>query len=265
MLMQFASFGRRLRGAFQRNLAARLACRFRKIRTNRSTISFCFDDFPESSARVAGSILLEHKIRATYYVSFGLAGSQQPTGKMFSLEDVHSLLSEGHEIGCHTYDHSDAWYTKPPAYEESVVRNASALRAHFPGLSFQTHSYPINHPRPGSKFCAQKYFAACRGGGQKANEREIDLNNLSALFLEQVRGRLDLVKHVIDMTLSRNGWLILATHDVCKDPTRFGCTPGFFEEVVLYAATSGASVLPVGAALMDVALPIKNRSEFYPT
>lgn len=45
------------------------------------------------------------------------------------------------------------------------------------------------------------------------------------------------------------GWLVFATHDVCESPTPFGCKPAFFEEVVRFAAESGARILPLGQAL----------------
>ena len=40
-----------------------------------------------------------------------------------------------------------------------------------------------------------------------------------------------------------------STHDVRLQPSRFGCTPGFFEDVVWWAVDSGARVLPVSRAL----------------
>ena len=45
------------------------------------------------------------------------------------------------------------------------------------------------------------------------------------------------------------GWLILATHDVCDNPSPYGCTAQFFETVVQHAVQSGARVLPVVSAL----------------
>jgi len=53
---------------------------------------------------------------------------------------------------------------------------------------------------------------------------------------------------MIDRTVAASGWLVLATHDVCEEPSRWGCNPAFFEDVVCYVARSGATVLPVGDA-----------------
>jgi hypothetical protein len=44
------------------------------------------------------------------------------------------------------------------------------------------------------------------------------------------------------------GWLIFATHDVAAQPSRYGCTPEFLEQVVQYSVDSGARILPVAKA-----------------
>jgi hypothetical protein len=81
-----------------------------------------------------------------------------------------------------------------------------------------------------------------------------DLNYLRAYFLEKTRDRPDDVQRVIDANRAQCGWLVLATHDVCKAPTPFGCTPGFFEDVVRRAVDSGARILPVAEALDSMVL-----------
>src|SRR5437773_2236461 len=44
-------------------------------------------------------------------------------------------------------------------------------------------------------------------------------------------------------------WLIFATHDICENPSPFGCTAEFFENIVKCAIDSGARTLPVFQAL----------------
>ena len=76
----------------------------------------------------------------------------------------------------------------------------------------------------------------------------VDLNYLRAFFLEKSINRPDAIGEMIDHNVRVGGWLIFATHDVCDKPTRFGCTPEFFEEVVRQASKSGATILPVAEA-----------------
>jgi hypothetical protein len=73
----------------------------------------------------------------------------------------------------------------------------------------------------------------------------VDLNYLSAYFLEKDRHKPEKIKEVIDANRKTNGWLIFATHDVCERPTRYGCVPSLFEEIVRYSVDSGAQILPV--------------------
>ena len=77
----------------------------------------------------------------------------------------------------------------------------------------------------------------------------MDLNYLSAYFLEQSRDNRGAIKHMIEQNSRNNGWLIFATHDVSKEPTRWGCEPSLFEDIVKYSVHSGARVLPVFRAL----------------
>jgi len=241
-------FWNRLKGRYQRTAANLIARRSLKVILTRPVISFTFDDFPKSALITAGRILEEHGSRGTYYVSLSLKGQIAPTGEMFDAGDIPLLLERGHELGCHTFAHCHASETTPDLFEKSILENQRALDSLVPGARFRSLSYPIGSPRPEIKRRAAKYFLTCRGGGQTTNVGTLDLNNLSAFFLEQSRDRLVTVESLIDETCRERGWLIFATHDVCKDPTRFGCTPDFFKAVVGLARRSGAELLCVSAA-----------------
>jgi peptidoglycan/xylan/chitin deacetylase (PgdA/CDA1 family) len=223
-----------------------------RARNERPLISFTFDDFPGSALDVGGRILRSHGRTATYYVSLGLLDREEPVGRICSSGHVAAAVAEGHELGCHTFGHCDAWETSPAAFEASILENGRALRRLLPSARFQTMSYPIGLPRPETKRRAGRHFAACRGGGQQLNAGTVDLNQVRAFFLEQSRDRSDVIWDLIERNRVQGGWLIFATHDISSRPTRFGCTPELFEEVVRRSAASGASILPVGAALGKV-------------
>lgn len=212
-------------------------------------ISFTFDDFPRSSLEVGGNILRAHGVAGTYYVSLGLLNQHEPTGLMCSSIHLAEVIAQGHELGCHTFDHCDAWETDPGAFEQSIVANRLKLKEILPDAKFETMSYPINTPRPDTKRRSGRRFAGCRGGGQSFNVGEIDLNYLQAFFLEQSRETPSTILELIERNREKNGWLIFATHDISDKPTRFGCVPELFDEVVTRAVRSGARVLPVAKAL----------------
>jgi peptidoglycan/xylan/chitin deacetylase (PgdA/CDA1 family) len=168
---------------------------------------------------------------------------------MFSVEDVKSLLEEGHELGCHTFDHCNSWKTEPTTFEGSIVRNRRALEEILPGVSFRTLAYPITEPSPLIKRRVGRYFRCCRSGGRSPNVGIIDLNSLGACFLEQSRDNPGALKELVDRNCRERGWLIFATHDISNSPSPYGCTPRLFEDIVGHVVSSGARVLPVVQAL----------------
>ena len=244
----------------QRRAARWLGRRPLRIQCASPVISFTFDDFPRSALYQGGAILRELGFAGTYYTSFGLMGKTAPTGEIFTAEDLGEFVRQGHELGCHTFDHCDSWATAPVEFEASVLRNRkklAELAELFPGASFSSLSYPISWPRPQTKRRIAKYFDCARGGGQIHNAGIVDQNYLNAFFIEQCKGDFEQIKRIIDANARANGWLIFATHDVCGSPTRFGCTPQFFGQVVQHAADSGAAILPMREALRRaVALPV---------
>ena len=60
------------------------------------------------------------------------------------------------------------------------------------------------------------------------------------------------IKGVIDENSKAGGWLIFATHDLSDLPTRWGCVPQLFEDIVEYSVNSGARILPVFRAYESI-------------
>jgi hypothetical protein len=148
-------------------------------------------------------------------------------------------------------------------FEKSILKNKRALHTLLPDAAFKSFSYPVSGPRPLTKRRVAKHFDCCRGGGQTFNSGIVDLNSLSAYFLEKSRDWPEAVEQVIDLNCRAHGWLILATHDVSDTPTPYGCSPVFFERIVRYAMKSGAGVVPVGEAwraIRDGTAPAKGGS-----
>jgi hypothetical protein len=235
-----------------RTAACVLARRTITMRNSTPLISFTFDDFPRSALHAGGAILLAHGARGSFYASLGLMGKTAPTGEMFDRSDLELLLEQGHELGCHTFAHCNATTTAPDEFEKSMLENARALRQIVPHVCFRSMSYPIGTPLPEIKRRAGRRFDVCRGGGQCFNSGVMDLNLAQAFFLEQSVDRPEIVHRAIEENCRAGGWLIFATHDISEQPTRFGCKPAFFENVVKSSVKSGAAILPVARALEHV-------------
>jgi glycosyltransferase involved in cell wall biosynthesis len=250
----------RLSGYYQRRVASLV---FRKpflISSERPLISFTFDDFPRSALLVGGAILNHFGLAGTYYASLGLAGKETASGPVFLSDDLPTLFEQGHELGCHTFSHCDSWGTDAGTFEDSIIQNRTALDGFFPGAEFESFAYPISLPRPLTKARIADYFLSCRGGGQTLNVGKVDLNQLSAFFLEKSRDDFQPVRDLIDRNRQACGWIIFATHDISENPTAFGCTPEFFERVVEYAISSGADILPVVQAVETLGAPGCDRA-----
>jgi peptidoglycan/xylan/chitin deacetylase (PgdA/CDA1 family) len=219
------------------------------IETSIPIVSFTFDDAPRTAFTTGGDILASYGTRATFFVSLGLLGSQTEVGTIGSPDDLLRAVEEGNELGCHTFDHLDAWHTPSEKFLQSVLRNAQALDSILPGRVFRAFAYPKSGPMASIKSRLEKYFICCRGGGQTFNANRADLNLVKACFLDRRTNiDVDFVRKLIDQNASSKGWLVFATHDVTDNPSPYGCTPEFLKGVVEYAARSGASLLPVAEA-----------------
>lgn len=239
----------RAQSKYYRTCAEHLHRRTFDVRPETPLISFTFDDFPRTALSGGGDILLRHGVRGTYYVSLGLQDKQEASGTMFTAADLAETRRQGHELGCHTYAHCDSSATEPGRFLQSVQDNQAALSALWPCDVFRTFSYPISTPRPRSKQGVGSRFETCRAGGQTFNAGPSDLNYLRAFFIEKTRGDFAPIQRMIDANRDARGWLIFATHDVCGQPSPYGCTPELFEATVQYSLASGARVLPVSQAL----------------
>lgn len=242
----------RLAGFYRRKAASLVFKKPFAMPARQALISFTFDDFPRSALLSGGAILKSFGLEGTYYASLGLVGKQTPSGPIFHLDDLPLLFEQGHELGCHTFAHCDSWKTRPSSFEASVEANRAALKSLFPNAEFLSFSYPIEMPRPMTKARTGPHFLSCRGGGQTINKGRIDLNQLSAYFIEKSRNNFQAIKDMIDWNQRERGWLIFGTHDIADKPTEFGCTPKFFEEVVRYAVDSGSLIRPVAKALQEM-------------
>lgn len=218
-------------------------------------VSFTFDDFPRTALTAGGRILRDRGLRGTYFVSFQLLDTESVSGRVASLDDLTSLLSEGHELGCHTFHHVDGSVVSAGEFTRSIEANRSALARSGLPTQFETFAYPLNGPAVLTKKVAAARFLACRGGGQTFNHDLVDLGLLKAYFLDGRSRRMADIATVIERNAAAKGWLIFATHDVDRSPSDYGCESRAFEAIVRCALESGARVLPMIDVYRELGLP----------
>jgi peptidoglycan/xylan/chitin deacetylase (PgdA/CDA1 family) len=252
-MSQTPGLRRRLAGKWRRLSVNRLGRRDFTLASDAAYVSFTFDDFPKSAYIEGGRILREHGVRGTYFVSCRLLGQSSPSGPIAARDDLPGLLQDGHELGCHTFEHLDGTRSTPAAFERSIAANRASLAETVPQADVRVFAYPLDGPVLGIKKAVGRHFAGCRGGGQTFNARVIDLNLLKAYFFDwKNRGDVDAVRRVLAETIAARGWLIFATHDVAARPSEYGCTPQFFSTVVRLAVQSGARVRPMMQVCRDL-------------
>ena len=190
-------------------------------------VSFTFDDFPRTALVEGGRILAEHGARGTYFVSCQLLDGLSESGRIASRDDLEVLLRDGHELGCHTFEHLDGCRSTVAAFERSIAANRNALRESLPDADLAVFAYPLDGPVLSIKLAVGQHFVGCRGGGQAFNSGMVDLNLLKAYFFDwKTRDALQEIERLIERNAAAGGWLIFATHDVTPEPSRYGCTPG---------------------------------------
>ena len=247
---------RRLRNRWRRFTVQRFGRRDFAFKADRPYISFTFDDFPRSAFTEGGRLLAEHDLHGTYFVSLHLLGSPSPSGPIASRDNLGTLLRDGHELGCHTFEHLDGCASTVDDFERSIEANRKAFAAVVPGGSLPVFAYPLNGPVLSIKRSVGRHFVGCRGAGQTFNAGAIDLNLLNAYFLDwRNRGNLDVVREIVERNAAARGWLIFATHDVAQNPSTYGCEPEYFAEVIRLSVESGARILPMMQVCQELRIP----------
>jgi Polysaccharide deacetylase len=234
----------KVQGALAAGFAKKLAGRV----SPKPLISFTFDDFPKSAWTAGGGILMKRGKRGTYYGCMGLMGGASEVGPLFTREDAHELHSAGHELGCHTLNHTSCFGVSAREFAESCEQNRRRATSVLDGYSMRNMSFPFGHVSLAAKRLVRSSYDTCRSTQPGTNIDPVDLNLLRA---NPIYSRFDIqrLKQLIRDNARANGWLILYTHDVAEGPSPYGCTPGYFEEVFDSALESGADVVTIRDAL----------------
>lgn len=212
-----------------------------------SIISFTFDDFPASALHCGGAMLGEYGIKGTYYAALGLMGQTTVVGKMFTREDLKAVIQHGHELACHTYDHTRSCDVPTPVLLAQCEKNRKAVSEACDGYECRNFSFPEGAVTIRSKAVMQQAYETCRTVEQGINTDPVDFGFLRANPIYSSKP-MDLIKQNIRENHDRAAWLILYTHDVAATPSSYGCTPEYLSEVLRYAVESGAEILTIGEA-----------------
>lgn len=233
---------------FRRRAARYLEIEAATVAPARGLFSLSFDDFPESAWSVAGPILADHGVLATYYVCGGLERGTNLDLPQFTTEQLQALHAAGHEVGCHTFGHDSVLRLDGPALADSLDRNARWVAERLDGYRMQTFAYPFGDASLGAKRALRSRFDLARGVREGLNLGREDRMLIKSFGMESRRlPGYDLTAMMAEAA-SNGGWLTAYAHDVSDHPTPYGCTPADLDRVLTLAKQAGLAILPVGQA-----------------
>ena len=218
------------------------------VQPAKGVLSLSFDDFPKSAWEVAGPILKDHGIYATYYVAGGLCDGSNMDKVQFSERDLQEAYEAGHEVGCHTFSHTSVLRLDAAGLKAELDRNSDWVAERLDGHRMSHFAYPFGDASLGAKGLLGRRFAHSRGVTDGVNTGVADRNNLLSIGLESRRLPDYDLEGLMTKTAENRGWLIAYGHDVEANPTPYGCTPQDLVRVIALARQAGLSILPVSSA-----------------
>ena len=162
------------------------------------------------------------------------------------MDDLVQLHERGHELGSHSFDHLRVPAQAKLDIESSILRNAGFIREaigeEMPLLSF---AYPQGAVSVRTRRIVSRHFASCRGTSPGINSGRIDLACLRAYCIDDRFDPRRSIPPMIEEARRSNGWLIFCMHDIARQPSRWGCTPAVFEEIVRQVRVAGLEVATI--------------------
>jgi peptidoglycan/xylan/chitin deacetylase (PgdA/CDA1 family) len=165
--------------------------------------------------------------------------------------DVERLHAEGHEIGCHTYDHTDLGQANADIARDAVASNRAALAAH--GLPAPTtFAYPYGDVAFAPKTALAPRFDLLRALHHGVVDRGADLNQAPSVGLEGPHGEANAMDW-LQRAAQRKAWLILNTHDIQPEPSPWGCAPDTLRRIIEQALALNFEIVTVAQGARRVA------------
>ena len=223
------------------------ANRWLPLNKGRGVVSFSFDDVPASACHQGAMLLELYQARGTFYICGSLTDGVEQNQPCHSVQDLQRLIENDHEIGCHTYSHTNCANATSHFLLEDWERNQVFFKQH--GITNHGFAFPFGAYDLGSKLAASKRFAYNRITGGGTQTGRADLSALRAQALYSANNNEDEIGALIKHTASEGGWLILYSHEVSESPGPWGTTPALLESALQTATQESCQILPVHKAI----------------
>lgn len=243
-----------------------IACSFVKKRIPlnlpEAMISFSFDDIPDSAITNGARILHKYGYKGTYYVSMDLKANNDSSKSYFDHSKLKQIVHGGHELACHTANHLRFYQANRKQIIQDLKKNQQRIDELIPGYTLRNFSYPAGEQTFRSKLILKRQYKSARGVSAGLHVKSVDLYNL---YGNELGGDITLegTLALIDEAIKSKAWLIFYTHEVEANPTIYGCTPEFFEQVVSYCHQKQLMVHTINDALNRITTPEKYWKTMY--
>ena len=211
-------------------------------------VSFTFDDIPRSAITNGEKILKKYNYSGTYYISLQLMKAR---GFDFDTKDVHILqqiVKGGGELACHTYSHLHFFRSGRRQIVSDLEKNQQFIEKYIDGYRLENFSYPFGEQTSVARDVISRRFKSGRSIYSGINNKKVDLNCLKSVRIYESIPQDEIIS-IINQAIRSRGWIIFYTHDVDPNPSKEGCSPGYFEAIVKYCSEKKLKVLPVNKVL----------------
>lgn len=213
-------------------------------------VSVTFDDVPDSACGTGAALLDDHGVKGTFYVSRTLLGTATEHWRVAGAEALAEIHRRGHEIGCHTHDHSLVPTLDARRFTADIDRNRDALASLVPGLVLENFAFPYGYASLAAKRVLSRTYGSGRSIMPGLNAGRIDRYFLRANPLFDRCLDAALLARLMDEAVARNGWVIFFGHDVTEGASPYGCSPALLEATLLAANRRGIPVVSIAEGMV---------------
>jgi peptidoglycan/xylan/chitin deacetylase (PgdA/CDA1 family) len=200
-------------------------------------VSLTFDDQWHSAYSNAIPLLESYGFKSTWYICVGNVGNYDDEYKerCMNWDEIGVLGKLDHEIASHTITHCDFDIEGIDKIREELKNSKSILTSRLK-CSINNFSYPFTRTGSivGGPQAAIENYKSARGGEFGLNSFPLRRDNLFACKLYEKEHTIDYFKALVDICAVEHKWLIIYTHDVKENFSKYGCSPAFFETMVKY-------------------------------
>lgn len=213
-------------------------------------LSFTFDDGRDSQLSILAPMLDSMpEIKVTFFLS-GITQQQ----RNHQIQGFAELISKGHEIGNHTFDHPYLTkLTEPEDLQRQILGYAENLENIFRNKDYKVSSFATPYCANNAKIQAiidKRHFINrdCGWSGYYRWEEEPAWLSIMSKAWNRKETTVEDIKSIIDSATehTKGGWAILLNHGIAEDSDEYNIDPQDMKAIFAHAINDTIWVAPFG-------------------